>query len=206
MSLVLHYAPQTRALNILWALEELGAPYDKVKLDLGKGEQKSAEYKKINPNGKVPALVVDGVPMWESLAILFYLGDRFGVAKKLWPAAGDGARPQALAWSTWAVVTVGADLYRLVFSSSELIPKERHNAAQAEAARADVVTELEILDQHLARHKHVLGDEFSIADIAVSSVVAFAKRAGVAMEKFPNVDAWVTKVRSRPALGRAEKL
>jgi glutathione S-transferase len=206
MSLVLHYAPQTRAVNVLWSLEELGAPYDKVKVDLAKGDQKSAEYKKINPNGKVPALVVDGVPMWESLAILFYLGDRFGVAKKLWPAAGDASRPQALAWSTWAVATLGADLYRFAHSSSELIPKERHNAAQAEAARSDLVTELEILDHHLATHTHVLGDAFSIADIAVSSSVAFAKRVGIGMDKSPHVDAWVTKVRSRPALGRAEKL
>jgi glutathione S-transferase len=206
MSLVLHYAPQTRSVNVLWVLEELGAPYDKVKLDFAKGEQKGAEYKKINPNGKVPALVVDGVPMWETLAILVYLGDRFGVAKKLWPAAGDASRPQALAWSTWAAVTLGADLYRFAHSSSEMIPKERHNAAQAEAARADVASELEILEHHLATRSHVLGDEFSLADVAVSASVAFAKRAGIPMDRFPKVEAWVTEVRSRPALDRAEKL
>jgi glutathione S-transferase len=206
MSLVLHYAPQTRAVNILWALEELGAPYEKVKLDLGKGDQKTPEYRKINPNGKVPALVVDGTPMWETLAILLFLGDRFGVAKKLWPGPAEAARAEALAWSTWAFVTLGTDLYRVVLSSSEMIPKERHNAAQAEAGRADVAAHLGVLEERLATRSHMLGDEFTLADIAVSGAVAFATRVGIDMAKFPKVQAWATRVRSRPALGRAEKL
>jgi glutathione S-transferase len=206
MSLVLHYAPQTRAVNILWALEELGAPYEKVKLDITKGDQKTPEYRKINPNGKVPALVVDGTPMWETLAILLFLGDRFGVAKKLWPAATEPARAEALTWSTWSFVTLGTELYRVVLSSSDMVPKERHNAAQAEAARADVATHLGILEERLATRAHILGDDFSLADIAVSSAAAFAMRAGIDMTKFPKVQAWVGKVRGRPALGRAEKL
>jgi glutathione S-transferase len=206
MSLVLYYAPQTRALNVLWALEELGVPYEKVKLDFAKGEQQAAEYRRVNPNGKVPALVVDGTPMWESLAILGYLGDRFGVEKKLWPAATEAARVEAMTWSTWAVVTLAADLMRIALSSSEMIPKERHNAAQAEAARADVATHLGILEEHLATRAHILGDEFSIADIAVSGAAAFARRLGLDLAKWPKVEAWVAKVRSRPALARAEKL
>jgi glutathione S-transferase len=206
MSLVLYYAPETRALNVLWALEELGVPYEKVRLDLSKGEHKTADYKKINPNGKVPALVVDGTPMWETLAILIYLGDRFGVEKKLWPAVTEAARVEALSWSTWSVVTLAADLFRIVFSSHELIPKERHNAAQADAARADVATHLGILEEHIATRAYILGDEFSIADIAVSRTAMFAERIGMDMAKWPHVRAWAAKVRARPALARAEKL
>jgi glutathione S-transferase len=206
MSLVLYYAPQTRAINVLWALEELGLPYEKVKLDFSKGEQKAAEYKKINPNGKVPALVVDGTPMWETLAILLYLGDRFGVDKKLWPAATDPARVEAMTWSTWAPVTLAADLMRIALSSSDLVPKERHNAAQADAAREDVATHLGILEERLATRSHILGDEFSLADLAVSGAVAFATRLGLDLARWPKVQAWVAKVRGRPALGRVEKL
>ena len=119
MSLTFYYAPMTSATRIHWALEELGVPYEKVKLDLAVNDQKKPEYLALNPNGKVPTLVVDGVPMFEALAINLWLGDRFGVEKKLWPAIDDPARPQAMAWSVWAYVTLGAALHGLSLTGSE---------------------------------------------------------------------------------------
>jgi glutathione S-transferase len=79
MGIVFYYTPMSSATRVHWALEELGVPYDKVKIDLAKGEQKKPEFLKLNPNGKVPLLVVDGQPVFESLAMLLYLGDTYGV-------------------------------------------------------------------------------------------------------------------------------
>ncbi len=69
------------ATRVFWALEEPGIPYEKVKFDLAVGYQRKPEYLAINPHEKVPALVIDGVPMFESLAMLLFRGERFGFAQ-----------------------------------------------------------------------------------------------------------------------------
>ena len=73
-------------------LEEVGAQYQLSRLDLLKGEQKSSEYLKLNPNGKVPTLVDDGFVLWESNAILLYLAEKFPQARLLPTGAQDRAR------------------------------------------------------------------------------------------------------------------
>ena len=72
MSLIFHDAPMTSAARIHWALEELEIPFEQKKLDLAKGEQRTPELLALNPNGKVPLIVDDGVAIFESLAILLY--------------------------------------------------------------------------------------------------------------------------------------
>jgi glutathione S-transferase len=95
MSLTFYYSPMSSATRIHWALEELGIPYDKVKVDLAAGDQKKPAYLALNPNGKVPLVVDDGTPIFESLAILIYLGERYGVEKGLFPP-GWAERGEAL--------------------------------------------------------------------------------------------------------------
>src|SRR5215475_4977513 len=119
MSLTFYYSPMTSATRIHWALEELGIPYEKVKLDLKAGAQRKPEFLKLNPNGKVPTIVDDGVPMFESAAILIHLGDKYGVAKKLWPAPGTPDHMRALAWTVWSTVTLGAHIFRIMMNTSE---------------------------------------------------------------------------------------
>ena len=203
MSLVLYYAPQTRALNILWALEELAVPYEKVKLDFSQKEQKSDAFRRINPNGRVPAMVVDGTPMWESLAILTYLGDRYGAAKELWPALDAPERIEALTWSTWGIVTLGANALRIGMSSGSFVPKERHNPAEAAAARTDVEGDLAILDERLATRSFVLGDGFTLADIALGGPVALTARLGLDLAPYAKVKSWWGRVSERPARQKA---
>jgi glutathione S-transferase len=205
MSIVVHYgAPQSRALLALWALEELGLPYDKVRYDLTKGEHKTDAYRKLNPNRKVPTLVIDGTPMFESLAIVLYLGERYGVDRKLFPATTDPTRMEAMAWATWSTVTLGADLMRVIEASSERIPAERHNAAQAAAARADVENDLAILEARLEGRSFLAGESFSLADCMLGGAIAFALRSGVVdIARFPRAGAYGGRLTSRPAFGRA---
>src|SRR5689334_13676031 len=105
MGIVFYYAPMSSATRVHWALEELRLPYEKVKIDLSAGEQRTPAYRKINPNGKVPAMVVDGVPVFESLAMMLYLGETYGVDKGLFPPAGP-ARVEAWKWMAWGAVTL----------------------------------------------------------------------------------------------------
>ncbi len=92
-----YYAPQTRAETVLWALEEIGEAYELKTLAYSKQEHKSPAFLKINPFGKLPAIVVDGVVITETAAILAYLGDEYG-QKKLAPKMGDAQRGAYLRW------------------------------------------------------------------------------------------------------------
>src|ERR1043165_2347013 len=101
MSLAFYYSQMSTAVITNLVLEELGVPCEKIQLDLRKGETHTAEFLKLNPNGKVPLIVHDGTPIWESAAITMYLGEMFGVEKNLYPAPGP-KRGEAMKWVTWA--------------------------------------------------------------------------------------------------------
>jgi len=102
MSLVFYWHPTSSASPVASALAELEVPHERVLIDIRGGEQRTPEYLAINPNGQVPCLVVDGTPMFEGLAILLWLGGRYGVDRGLWPSYGTPAQLQALSWSSWA--------------------------------------------------------------------------------------------------------
>ena len=101
MSLIFFYAPQSTATLTNLVLEELGVPHDKKKVDLRAGEAAKAELLKVNPNGKVPAIVHDGVAIWESSAITMYLGETFGVAAATRAASGVPSTRRTSRRSRW---------------------------------------------------------------------------------------------------------
>jgi GST-like protein len=188
------------ATPVACALTELGVQHELVLFDLSKNEQKSPEFLKLNPNGKVPTLVVDGTPIFEALAIIQWLGDRYGVAKGLWPAADSPARLTALAWSTWAYVTYGPMVMRLHFATSERLAPEYHNAAQAELARKELQNLLAILEGRLSNREYLLGDAYSLADLVVSGSVGYSRFFGTPLDAHPRVAAWLERCMSRPAV------
>jgi glutathione S-transferase len=198
MSLVFHFAPMSSAVTSHWVLEELGVPYDKVKLDLAAGDTRKPAHLAINPNGKVPVIVHDDVPIFESAAITIYLGETFGVARKLFPEPGL-RRGQALAWIVWANVSLGGAFARVQFNSSPRIPAERHNAKAAEAARAETDDMLAVLDGALAKSTYLLGSEFTIVDAHVASWTAFMAMMGNDLKKHAHVEAWNARCTARPA-------
>ena len=162
MSIVLYAAPMSSAIPVVQAMIELEVPHERVHVDLAAGRQRTPEFLALNPNGKVPTLVVDGTPMFEALAILQWLGDRFGVERGLWPAADAPERLTAMSWSTWTYVTYSAVLQRLNYASSERVPTELHNPAQAEHSAAELQTLIGLLDARLADRPYLLGDAFSL--------------------------------------------
>lgn len=200
MSITFYYTPNTSASRVHWVLEELGIPYDKVKLDLRAGDQHKPEFLAINPNAKVPALVVDGTPMFESLAIIIYLGDRFGVDKGLWPRVGSGEHAEALAWIVWGSVTLGGSIFRIFHNTSEWFPAETRNALQAESARKEFEAQLKILDQRLQGREYLVGDHFTLVDAANAAAVAWALTfIKVDTGHLPDLTAWIDRSTRRPA-------
>jgi glutathione S-transferase len=201
MSLTFYYAPMSTASVTALVLEELGIPCERVKLDFKKGDTKKPDFLKLNPNGKVPTLVHDGVPIWESAAITMYLGETFGVEKGLYPAAGP-KRGEAMKWIVWANVTLGGAVARWAYNAQEWAPADERNAKAGEAGRQATLDCLRILDGALEGRSYLVGDGYSLADSHVLSFVDWLQHMKVDLTPFPNVKAWFTRGSARPAYAR----
>lgn len=203
MSIVLHTAPMSSATPVDHAMLELDVPHERVVHDFKAATQRKPEFLALNPNGKVPTLVVDGTPMFEAVAIMQWLGDRYGVARKLWPAADSPQRLEAISWTTWAYVTVGAVMARLNFAGSERSPAEFHHAGQVERCKAEAHELFSLLDDRLAKQPNLLGEEFSLADLIVGSVVTYATYCGAPTTGLEHVEDWLARLQARPAFKQA---
>jgi len=197
MSVVFYWHPMSSATPIACALAELGVAHDRVRIDIRNGEQRTPEYLAINPNGKVPCLVVDGTPIFEGLAIHLWLGDRFGVARGLWPAADTPERLQALSWCAWAYVTYMAVVGRLRLATSDDALRDPRHAA---AAAAEATQLLDVLEARLAGRQWMLGAEYSLVDLVVGQVVGYGTYVGAGVADHPSVAAWLARLQQRPAM------
>jgi len=200
MSLIFYYTPMSTASITQLIVEELDLPCEKIKLDIQKGDTKTPEFLKVNPNGKVPTIVHDGTAIWESSAITMYLGEVFGVDKKLYPAAGP-KRGEAMKWIAWGNVTLGEAVGRLGRNTRDWVPADQQNAKAADAAKNDVHHNLRILDEALGAKQFLLGD-YTLADTHVHSLVDWIGYMKIDMGPYANVSAWSKRCRARPAYAR----
>jgi glutathione S-transferase len=177
-------------------IDELGIAVERVKLDIKAGDNKKPDYLKIDPNGRVPCIVHDGVSIWESAAITIYLGEMFGTAKKLWPEAGPH-RGEAMKWVVWTNVTVGEAMWRRG-RAGDWVPAEQKNEKAYAEANADLQANLAILDAALAGKQYLVGD-YTLADAHVCSITDWMRFSKVDFSKFANVNAWALRCHARPA-------
>lgn len=177
----LYAAPRTRSLRARWALEELGVPYEHVEFDLKRGDQRAPEYQKIHPLGKVPAIEIDGQPIHESVAICLALGDRFA-DKGLAPAPSAPERAPYYTWSIYAVTEIEPTL--------------------TGTSTASFATKAAPLEAWLSTHPFAAGDRFTMADVVVGSVLAWAQ--GMRLVKdLPATEKYLSELKTRPAYQRA---
>jgi glutathione S-transferase len=200
MPLVFYRAPHSTASLTELVLEELGTPHEVVSLDIQKGDTKKPEFVKLNPNAKVPLIVHDGTVLWESAAITMYLGETFGVEKKLWPTAGP-KRGEAMKWVVWGNVTLGEAIGRFARNTTDWFPKEQQNAKAAEVAKKDLDDCLGILNGALGSQSFLLG-EFSLVDAHQSGFVDWLQSMKVDVSPHANIVAWHKRCSSRPAYAR----
>ncbi len=198
MSITYYYAPMSTAVRTTWAIEELGVPCERVKVDIQKKQTKTPEFLKMNPNGVVPVLVVDGTAIFESTAILIYLGETYGVDKGLYPPPGL-KRAEMLKWIVWANIGFYDPLGRWARNTASYIPAEQHNPKAAEAAKNDLDAAMRILDTELAGKSYLVDDKFSLADLAASSYLGWLRFMGYDYSSFKNVKTWGDRCLGRPA-------
>lgn len=185
----LHGIPASQASRCLWALEELGLEFELVLVRPG-GETNTRAFEELNPNRKVPVLVDGDVVVWESMAINFYLAERYG--GWLWPDA-PGLRAEVLQWSFWVANDVEPYLWRMW--------QEEDTEAEAPLRNA-----LSILDAVLDGREWVVGESFTLADVHLESYIVRARRGGYRLRDHRWLYEWIERCEARPARRRVREM
>ncbi len=182
----LYYAPKTRASRVRWVLEELGEPFELVRVNTAAGEHKRPEYLRIHPLGKLPALTDGDAVLFETGAICLYLGDRFP-AGGLAPAVDSPDRAAYLQWILFAITELEPSVLAFHYDRGDV-------AAWRE--RADIVANA------LADREFMVGDRFTVADIMIGGALGWAKPVGL-LDDYPVLADYGRRVGGRPAAKRS---
>lgn len=178
--------------------DHIGVPVELQIVDLTKGEQKSPAYLAINPTGRTPSLVDGELKLFESTAIMQYIGAK--AKSDLWPD-DDATRALIMQWQSWQLQhwakacepLLGERIVKAFFKLGE--PDQAVIAKAEETFR----NEARILDAHLAKHAHLVSSQLTIADFSVAAYLFLAERAQMPMAEFKNVGRWFKSVASLPA-------
>ena len=194
-----YYSGAPNPMKVALFLEEAGLPYEAIPVDTRKGDQHKPEYLAINPNAKVPAIVDGDVTVFDSNAILLYLGEKTG---KFMPPAGDKLRGELLSWLMFIASGVGPYSGQSVHFRNYAPDKIEYaiNRYMYEAQR-----HYGIIDARLAKQKYMVGDSYTIVDMALWG---WARLIPVALgesywTKFPNLKRLMDEINARPASARA---
>jgi GSH-dependent disulfide-bond oxidoreductase len=182
------------------ALEELGVPYDLKKIALGSSDLRVAEYLRINPNAKIPAIrhhtgAPVPVTVFESGAILLYLAEAYGGLLGATPVA----RAQTLSWLFLQVAGLGPMMGNAAHFRSRKSP-DPYAIGRFEG---EVQRHFDMLEVRLQEVEWLNGEAYSVADIAHFSWVRSASYAGLDLKDFPILHIWVEKIEGREATARA---
>jgi GST-like protein len=181
-------------------LEEAELPFEPIAIDTRKGDQFAPDYLKINPNGKVPAIVDGETTVFDSNAILLYLAEKTG--KFLAPASHRG---EFLSWLMFAATGVGP-------FSGQAVHFKHFAPEKVPYATKRYLFEVErhyaVLDEHLAHRKYMVGGAYTIVDMDVWGWVRMANfiLGDNALAKFPHLKRLFDEIDARPAAGRAKTL
>jgi len=182
--------------KVLWALEELKVPYERIDAGLQFGVVNEPFYRKMNPNGRVPTIDDDGFVLWESNAIVRYLSAKHG-AGTLCP---DDPRQRADSdrWMDWATSTVAPALTP-VFWGLIRTPPEKRNMAAIEADAEKVAQALQVLDQSLEGRDYVCGKSFTMGDIPLGTFVYRWYALALKRPTLARIEAYYQRLQQRPA-------
>lgn len=195
MSIKLYFAPQTRSITALWMLEEAGAPYELVRMNIRAPGHPSAEFRQVNPMGKVPALQDGGAGFGETAAILLYIADKFPQAK-LAPLPSDPNRGRFLQWLMYPATTI----------EPAMMEKRRGAEPMTTAAGwGDYDRAMAALEGALTPGQWLFGQQFTAADLYVASSLGFGMMFGM-IDKRPAFVDYHGRASARPAYKRARDI
>jgi glutathione S-transferase len=167
-------------------------------VDLTKGAQRKPEYLALNPSGRTPTLIDGDFTLWESAAILQYLGDQ--QATSLWPN-DTKARADIMRWQSWHLQHWSRGVNGFVFENlvKSILqigaPDPKALAQAGELFHQDAA----VLDRHLERRPYLVNDALTLADFTVAAPLFLAERAKIPVEKYANIRRWFGTQAALPA-------
>jgi glutathione S-transferase len=199
MTLKIYGTAASRAARPLWVARELGLVYEHIPVHYLGGGTRTAEFLAINPNGHIPVVDDDGVLVWESMACTLYLAERFkGGGASLLAAENHAEQGEILRWSFWVVTECEKDALTILMHRV-VMPKDRRKPELADEAEHRLLAPLLVLNQHLQTRSYLAAERFTVADVCVASVLAWAQGATGLMAQCPQVDEWLRRCLARPA-------
>jgi glutathione S-transferase len=203
MALKIYGVARSRAFRTLWMAKELGLDYEHAKVDFATGETRTPEHLALNPNGHIPVIDDDGFILWESMAINLYLAKKYG-AGGLYPSRlQDEAR--AWQWSFWGMAELERPVLTALFNRA-ILPESQRDTAAADAAEKTLAHPLGVLQGVVGGSAYLLGEQFTVADLNVASILAWARPAQIDFSAVPKVAEWLRVCAERPAARAARQL
>lgn len=207
-ALTIYGIAASRAVRPLWVAEELNLPYTHGSVPYLNGGARTPEMLALNPNGHIPVLK-DARPegdviVWESMACALYLARVHGKADGVDISPATAAEEaDALRWSFWAVTELEKDALTVLMHRVAM-PAEQRKAALADAAEKRLAAPLGVLEQHLAAQQAkgqlwLAANRFTVADVCVCTVAAWALPARHLMASLPLTADWIQRCQARPA-------
>jgi glutathione S-transferase len=183
--------------KVIFCLEELGLPYVREEYGRQFGNTLTDEYRKLNPNAKVPTLIDGDLVIWESHTILRYLA---AVHRPTFTGATPAERTMVERWMDWLLGALNTP-YVAVFKDAKKAPAER--APDFAAQSADLVTQLKILDGHIAGRDWFALDRITIADMALGPIVKRCLEFPIERPACSELERWQAAVNARPGFAVA---
>ncbi len=199
-----YYSPAPNPMKVALMLAETGLTFEAIPVDTRKGEQFAPNFVKINPNSKVPAIVDGDATVFDSNAILLYLGDKTG---QFVPAVDDAVkRGQMLSWLMFIASGVGPFSGQSVhFRHAAPEPKDYPlNRYDFEAHR-----HYSVLEDHLGNNTFMLGDDYSIVDMALwgwARMMPYVLGMENPWEQYPNIKRFLDAVNARPSMLKVDEI
>lgn len=178
---------------------ELGLPLRKIEVDFAKGEHRAPDFLALNPNGRVPVVVKDDRHLWESAAILYELACENPGAGLVPGALAE--RADMLRWMFWSAThfePLGRGIVFEVLIKPRLM-KESPDMGRVEEYMRDLARHAAVLDHHLKGRAWILGERFSIADIALGTIIETAQRVRFSLEPYAEIARWFGGLAARPS-------
>jgi glutathione S-transferase len=196
--LALYYYPGNASLVPHMMLREIGTEFELRLVDRGQNFQKSPEYLRLNPNGRIPVLVDGDLVLFETAAIALHLADKFPQAG-LAPAPGSKERAEFYKWMIHLTNTPQAE-YRAWFYPHEHVSDEAAAASVKQASGERLNRMFDVISDQLGDRTWLLGDRFSAADLFLFMLIRWGRGMPRPPRSLPNLNALAERVLARPAV------
>ena len=190
----LYGTPPTRALRVIWLLNELGLEYELVPVDLLQGEGRRPGFLSLNPAGKVPVLVDGNLVITESAAIQLYLAEKYPQAGFIPEAVEE--RAQMYRWIFFLVTEIEPPLWRIA-RHTFIYPDEKRLPQDVDLARQECVEMVAVLERHMEAREFMVGDRLSVADFNAAYTLDWANEEKL-LDGAPRLREYLATMYARP--------